>query len=106
LGTVIKSRALTFGFNSLSPNIQKAFIEAGKNFEKNSDAYYTDDSRATSDKKILESIFEKAGVKNYFPTAAEKAGYRELSKPVFMKYREQIGPELVDSVVDFLKKFE
>jgi TRAP-type C4-dicarboxylate transport system substrate-binding protein len=93
-------------FNSLAPDIQKAFLEAGKNFEKNSDAYYTDDSKATSDKNILNSVFAKAGVKNYNPTAAERAGYKELTRPVFMKYREQVGPELVDSVVDFLKKYE
>jgi TRAP-type C4-dicarboxylate transport system substrate-binding protein len=93
-------------FNSLSPDIQKAFIEAGKNFEKNSDAYYTDDSNATSDNNILNSVFAKAGVKNYYPTAAEKASYKELTRPVFMKYREQVGPELVDSVVEFLKKYE
>ena len=93
-------------FNNLSPDIQKAFVEAGKNFEKNSDAYYTDDSRATSDKNILNSVFAKAGDKNYYPTAAEKAEYRELTKPVFMKYRKEIGPELVDSVVNFQKKYE
>lgn len=93
-------------FNSLSPDIQKAFIEAGKNYEKNSDAYYIDDSRPTSDNNILNSVFAKAGVKNYYPTAAEREGYKELTRPVFMKYRKQIGPDLVDSVVDFLKKYQ
>lgn len=93
-------------FNGLSPDIQKALLEAGRNFEKNSDAYYTDDSRKTSDNNILKSVFAKAGVKNYYPTAAEKAKYKELTKPVFMKYREQVGPELVDSVVSFLKPYE
>lgn len=93
-------------FDSLSPDIQKAFIEAGKNFERNSDAYYIDDSRVTSDNNILNDVFAKAGVKNYSPTATDKAAYRELTRPVFMKYREQVGPALVDSVVNFLKQYE
>jgi TRAP-type C4-dicarboxylate transport system substrate-binding protein len=93
-------------FDSLSPDIQKAFIEAGKNFERNSDAYYIDDSRVTSDNNILNDVFAKAGVKNYIPNATDRASYRELTKPVFMKYREQVGPDLVDSVVNFLKQYE
>jgi len=93
-------------WNSLSPDIQKAFIQASKNFARNSDAYFTDDSRSTSDNNVLNEFFVKAGVKVYYPTTADRAQYKELSKPVFMKYREEVGSELVDSVVDFLKKYE
>lgn len=92
-------------WKALSPDIQKIFLEAGKNFERNNDAYYTDDSRETSDNNILEKVFKKAGVKIYTPTAKDIESYKELIKPVFLKYREQVGPELVDSVIKFQKSY-
>ena len=92
-------------FKGLSPDIQKAFLEAGKTFGKNSDAYYTDDTRKTSDNNILDKVYKQAGVKVYLPTDEDRAGYRKLARPVFDKYREQIGSQLVDSVVNFLKKY-
>ncbi len=93
-------------WNQLTPDLQKIFLEASKNFERNSDAYYTDDSRVTSDNNVLEKIFKPAGVKFYFPTPREIESYKELTKPVFMKYREQVGPELVDKTVNFLKSYQ
>jgi TRAP-type C4-dicarboxylate transport system substrate-binding protein len=93
-------------WKSLPPDIQKVVAEAGRNFEKNSDAYYIDDSKKTSDNNILESVFKKAGVKIYLPMAKEAESYKELTKPVFMKYRDQVGAELVDKAVNFLKSYQ
>lgn len=92
-------------FNSLSPETQKIFLEAGLNFGKNGDSYYTDDSKATSDNNVLDKIFAKAGVKVYRPTSAESESYRDLTRPIFEKYRKQVGPDLVDSVLKFLDKY-
>jgi len=93
-------------WKSLPPDIQKVVAEAGKNFEKNSDAYYIDDSKNTSDNNILEKVFKPAGVKLYFPTPRETESYKELTRPVFMKYRDQVGAELVDKAVNFLKSYQ
>jgi len=92
-------------WNQLSPDLQKIFLDAGKNFERNSDAYYLDDSKKTSDNNILESIFKKAGVKIYMPTPQDMESYKQLTRPVFVKYREQVGPELADGIVKFLKSY-
>ena len=91
-------------WKQLTPDQQKIVQEAGRNFEKNSDAYFVDDSRPTSDARILE-VFRKGGVKIYMPTEKDMEAYRELTRPVFAKYREQVGPELVDGIEKFLKNY-
>jgi tripartite ATP-independent transporter DctP family solute receptor len=93
-------------WKSLSPDFQKIVADAGRNFERNSDAYYIDDSKITSDNNILEKIFKPAGVKNYLPTPRETESYKELTKPVFAKYREQVGSEVVDKAVNFVKSHQ
>jgi tripartite ATP-independent transporter DctP family solute receptor len=87
-------------WNSLSPDIQKVFLEASKNWEKNNDAYYVDNSKKTSDDNIM-GFFKELGVKIYDPSKAETEPFRKLTIPVFNKYRNQIGPALVDKVAKF-----
>jgi len=91
-------------WKQLTPEQQKIVAEAGRNFEKNSDAYFVDDSRPTSDAKIFE-VYRKAGVKIYTPTEKDMESYRELTRPVYAKYREQVGPELVDGIEKFLRNY-
>lgn len=42
-------------------------------------------------------------MKNYEPNAEEIGEFKKLTKPVFDKYREQIGAELVDKVAKFVE---
>jgi TRAP-type C4-dicarboxylate transport system substrate-binding protein len=87
-------------WNSLPPDIQKVFLDAAKNWEKNNDAYYVDNSKKTSDDNIM-GLFKELGVKIYEPTKAETEPFLKLTIPVYKKYRNQIGPALVDKIANF-----
>jgi len=87
-------------WNSLPPDIQKVFLNAAKNWEKNNDAYYVDNSKKTSDDNIM-GLFKELGVKIYEPTKAETEPFLKLTIPVYKKYRNQIGPALVDKIANF-----
>jgi tripartite ATP-independent transporter DctP family solute receptor len=90
-------------WNSLSPDIQKAFVEASETWNKIQEAYYTDSSKETSDERIMD-LYRKLGVKI---TEPDFEAFRKATIPVVRKYREKIGPELVDRVLKFAGyKFE
>lgn len=88
-------------WQKLSPEHQKIITAAAKNWEKNNDAYYLDDSLKTSDNNILK-LFTELGVQNHVPTVDESAEFRKMTKPVFEKYRKDVGEDLVDQVVNFV----
>ena len=87
-------------WNSLPPEIQKVFLEASKNWGKNNDAYYVDNSKKTSDDNIM-GLFKELGVKNVEPSKSEIEAFRKLTIPVYKKYRSQIGPAIVDRVAGY-----
>ena len=87
-------------WNSLPPEIQKVFLEASKNWGKNNDAYYVDNSQKTSDDNIM-GLFKELGVKIVEPSKSETEAFRKLTIPVYKKYRSQIGPDVVDRVARY-----
>jgi len=84
-------------WNSLSPDIQKAFMEASGTWNKVQEAYFLDSSKETSEERIME-LFKKQGIKI---TEPDIEAFRKVTIPVVQKYREKIGPESVDRVLKF-----
>jgi tripartite ATP-independent transporter DctP family solute receptor len=85
-------------WNSLSPDIQKAFMEASGTWNKIQEAYFLDSSKETSDQHIID-LFKKTGVKI---TEPDIETFKKATIPVVRKYREKIGPESVDGVLKFV----
>ena len=88
-------------WNSLPSDIQQIVVMAMQIWEKNNDDYYINDSKETSDNNILSFMRDK-GVKCYVPTPKERDEFVRLTKPVFEKYRKDIGAEVVDKVAKFV----
>jgi len=89
-------------WNSLTQAEQKAVAEAAKTWEKRNDAYYLDNSLKTSDENVLK-LFNELGVRTYSPTPQELEEFKVKTKPIFDKYREKIGPAVVDKAIEFIK---
>ena len=74
-------------YNGLSPDLQKAIIEAGKEatavnlkLDQESDGEF-------------KSILTKEGVKVFTPTAEDLKPWRELSPQVYDKFKDQVRPD-------------
>ncbi len=85
-------------WNSLSPDIQKVFVESSVTWNKVQEAYFLDSSKETSDQHIVD-LFKKTGVKI---TEPDIEAFKKVTLPVVRKYREKIGPESVDRVLKFV----
>jgi tripartite ATP-independent transporter DctP family solute receptor len=88
-------------WRSLAPQERNIILAASKNWEKNNDAYYLDESFKTSDNNVLK-LFRELGVETYEPTPEQLSELRKMTKPVFEKYRKKIGPDVVDKVIQFV----
>lgn len=74
-------------FNSLSDEDQKIFLEAGKEATQHINEY--------SVKRNAEALdYLKEEIKVYEASETEMEEFRDLSSPVYDKYREDINPEL------------
>lgn len=85
-------------WNSLPPDIQQAMKEAANTWKKVVEDYHFDATKETSDQRIME-MYKKSGVKI---TEPDVNAFRNVTKPVVTKYREKLGPELVDPILKFV----
>ncbi len=84
-------------WNGLPKDVQQAFTEAAPTWAKIQESYCTDSSKPTSDERILQ-LYQKNGVKI---TEPDRDAFRKVTTPVVRKYREKIGPAMVDPVLKF-----
>ena len=83
-------------WKSLPADIQNAMKEAFKNWVRINDDYFRDPSLPTSDQTIF-NIYKEKGVTITQPNLPL---FKKMTAPVVKKYRQQIGPQFVDSVLN------
>jgi len=89
-------------WNSLPKNIQDIMLDSSKKWTEINNAYYLDNSRPTSDVRIFDEM-RKVGVNVIFP---DLAPFKEKTKPVFEKYKKEIGADYVDKVAAFIQSLK